>query len=117
MSRENDQQDFDILLNLLREAFPNAMDDLPKSYYEAEKLMKQLGLGYEKFDACPNDCTLFWRLDKDRIQCKICSEIRWETSENDPTGEKRKIARKVLWYFPINLNYNICSCHPKQHPI
>ncbi|XP_042459548.1 uncharacterized protein LOC122043134 [Zingiber officinale] len=92
---------FDMLLNLLRETFPNAMDDLPKSYYEAEKLMKQLGLGYEKFDTCPNDCTLFWRLDKDRIQCKICSELRWETSENDSIGEKRKITRKVLWYFPI----------------
>ncbi|XP_042441186.1 uncharacterized protein LOC122026513 [Zingiber officinale] len=92
---------FDMLLDLLREAFPNAMNDLPKSYYEAEKLMKQLGLGYEKIDACPNDCTLFWRLDKERIQCKTCNELRWETSENDPTGEKRKISRKVLWYFPI----------------
>ncbi|XP_042410119.1 uncharacterized protein LOC121999513 [Zingiber officinale] len=92
---------FDILLDLLREAFPNAMDDLPKSYYEAEKLMKQIGLGYEKIDACPNDCTLYWRSDKERIQCETCSEPRWETSENDSTGDKRKISRKVLWYFPI----------------
>ncbi|XP_042063803.1 uncharacterized protein LOC121807603 [Salvia splendens] len=31
---------FDMLLELLREAFPDAMVDLPKSYYEAEKLMR-----------------------------------------------------------------------------
>ncbi|XP_042396490.1 uncharacterized protein LOC121986596 [Zingiber officinale] len=92
---------FNMLLDLLREAFPNAMKDLPKSYYEAEKLMKQLGLGYEKIDACPNDCTLYWRLDKERVRCKTCNEPRWETSEDDPTGDKRKVACKVLWYFPI----------------
>ncbi|XP_073130868.1 uncharacterized protein [Henckelia pumila] len=92
---------FDMLLDLLREAFSNAMNDLPKSYYEAEKLMRQLGLGYEKIDACPNDCTLYWGLDKERVQCKTCDEPRWETSEGDPTGEKRKVSRKVLWYFPI----------------
>ncbi|XP_047949378.1 uncharacterized protein LOC125195243 [Salvia hispanica] len=56
---------FDMLLELLREAFPDAMVDLPKSYYEAEKLMKGLGL------------------------------------DADPTGEKRKIAQNVLWYFPV----------------
>lgn len=29
-------KDFDMLLDLLKEAFPDAMDGLPKSYYEAE---------------------------------------------------------------------------------
>ncbi|KAG6405745.1 hypothetical protein SASPL_133339 [Salvia splendens] len=51
---------FDMLLDLLREVFPDAIVGLPKSYYEAEKLMKKLGLGYEKIHACPNDCTLYW---------------------------------------------------------
>ncbi|KAG6538774.1 hypothetical protein ZIOFF_003902 [Zingiber officinale] len=83
---------FNMLLDLLREAFPNAMKDLPKSYYEAKKLMKQIGLGYEKIDACPNDCTLYWGLDKERVLCKTCNEPRWETSEDDPTGDKRKVA-------------------------
>ncbi|KAL3527654.1 hypothetical protein ACH5RR_012343 [Cinchona calisaya] len=49
---------FDMFLDLLREAFLEAMVNLPKSYYEAEKLMKELGLGYEKYD-CPNNCTLY----------------------------------------------------------
>ncbi|XP_073309702.1 uncharacterized protein [Primulina huaijiensis] len=108
---------FNMLLDLLREAFPNAMKDLPKSYYEAEKLMKQLGLGYEKIDACPNDCTLYWRLDEERDRCKTCNEPRWETSENDPIGDKRKVARKVLWYFPIKprLQRLFMSCKTAFH--
>jgi hypothetical protein len=30
-----------------------------------------------------------------------CKESRWTTSKNDPTREKRKIAKKVIWYFPL----------------
>ncbi|XP_042472526.1 uncharacterized protein LOC122055220 [Zingiber officinale] len=108
---------FNMLLDLLREAFPNAMKDLPKSYYEAEKLMKKLGLGYEKIDACPNDCTLYWRLDKDKVRCKTCNEPRWETSEDDPIGDKSKVACKVLWYFPIKprLQRLFMSCKTAVH--
>nr|XP_027063083.1 uncharacterized protein LOC113689513 [Coffea arabica] len=92
---------FDMLLDLLKEAFPDAMDGLPKSYYEAEKLMKELGLGYDKYDACPNDCTLYWGVDARRKHCETCKESRWVKSENDPTGEGRKIPHKVLWHFPL----------------
>ncbi|XP_057789264.1 uncharacterized protein LOC131006122 [Salvia miltiorrhiza] len=92
---------FDMLLQLLTEAFPNAMDGLPKSYYESEKLMKELGLGYEKIDVCPNDCTLYWGMNERRISCDTCHELRWRTSNKDTTGEKRKIAQKVLWYFSL----------------
>ena len=92
---------FDMLLDLLKEAFPDAMDGLPKSYYEAEKLMKELGLGYDKYDACPNDCTLYWGVDASRKHCETCKESRWIKSENDPTGEGRKLPHKVLWHFPL----------------
>jgi hypothetical protein len=90
---------FDMLLDLLRESFPDA--EIPKSYYEAEKTMKQLGLGYEKIDACPNDCTLYWGDKLDWKYCFTCKESRWVISENDPIGEKRKVAKKVIWYFPL----------------
>ncbi|KAG6397742.1 hypothetical protein SASPL_143927 [Salvia splendens] len=33
-----------------RDAFPDAMVGLPKSYYEADKLMEKLGLGVETYD-------------------------------------------------------------------
>ncbi|KAL3509945.1 hypothetical protein ACH5RR_029346 [Cinchona calisaya] len=92
---------FDMLLDLLRKAFPEAMVNLPKSYYEAEKLMKELGLGYKRYDDGPNDCTLHWGLDATKTSCEICKVHRWVTSENDPTGEKRKVSCKVFWHFPL----------------
>ncbi|KAG6428069.1 hypothetical protein SASPL_112318 [Salvia splendens] len=87
---------FDMLLDLLRDVFPYAMVGLPKSYYEADKLMKKLGLGYEKIDACPNDCTLYWGVNENKTSCDTCHKLRWCTTDKDPTGEKRKVAQKVL---------------------
>ena len=77
------------------------MADLPKSYYEAKKLMKALGLGYEKIDAYPNDYTLYWGVNEGRMSCETCNELRWHTSDKNRTWEKRKIGWKVMWYFPI----------------
>lgn len=34
-------------------------------------------------------------------KCKTCGETRGETTEDDPTGEKKKVARKILWHFPL----------------
>lgn len=51
---------FTMLLELLKDAFPQD-NSLPSSSYEVKKLIKQLGLGYEKIHACPNDCMLFWK--------------------------------------------------------
>ena len=31
----------------------------PKDHYEAKKIVRDLGLGYEKIHACLNDCMLF----------------------------------------------------------
>jgi len=49
---------FTDLLDLLKEAFPFAQ--LPESFNKAKKIIKDLGLGYDKIHACPNDCMLFW---------------------------------------------------------
>ncbi|XP_071940083.1 uncharacterized protein [Coffea arabica] len=92
---------FNMIVELLREAFPEAMTNLPSSYYEAEKLTNTLGLGYEKIDACPNDCSVYWGSAEKRTSCETCNELRWVVSENDPTREKRKIPQKLLWHFPL----------------
>nr|XP_027108997.1 uncharacterized protein LOC113728834 [Coffea arabica] len=73
---------FDMLLDLLKEAFPDAMDGLPKSYYEVEKLMKELGLGYDKYDACPNDCHMRWHAEgrtKDGNMRHPDDSLCWQT--------------------------------------
>ncbi|CAA0813526.1 Unknown protein [Striga hermonthica] len=49
---------FSMLLELLKKALPSG-EVLPQSYYEAKKIIRDLGLDYEKIHACVNDCVLF----------------------------------------------------------
>ena len=79
------------LLELLRFAFPKD-NKLPKSHYEAKKLMKMVRLGYESIHACKNDCCLFWKENKDMQTCPICHESRWKNKDT----KGLKVANKVL---------------------
>ena len=50
-----------ILLEFLRDTFLGAKENIPKSYYELRKFLKDLGLDYEKIDMCRNNCMFFGR--------------------------------------------------------
>ncbi|WMV31114.1 hypothetical protein MTR67_024499 [Solanum verrucosum] len=95
---------FSMLLKMLKEELlPNGAD-LPNSYYEAKKIIRDLGLSYDKIDACSNDCMLYWKEDSLLDSCKICGASRWKI--NTHTGETKnkkgkKIASKTLRYFPL----------------
>ncbi|KAL3846276.1 hypothetical protein ACJIZ3_003679 [Penstemon smallii] len=106
---------FTRILDLLRDAFPSGVQ-LPKSYYDTKKFIKEMGFSYEKYDACKNDCMLYWGTNKDKEQCDICKEPRWITpvtkishelgnSRNNNAHEnskkEHKVAAKVLWHFPL----------------
>nr|QIA97906.1 hypothetical protein AP_R.00g000060-v1.0.a3 [Amaranthus palmeri] len=86
---------FSMLINLLLDAFPQ-IKIFPSSYYQAKKLIMDLGLGYEKIHACPNNCTLYWGEMAEKDCCPKCSTSRWK-SEND----KGKVPVKVMRYFPL----------------
>ncbi|KAI9116996.1 hypothetical protein K1719_011995 [Acacia pycnantha] len=66
-----------MFLELLRDAFPDT--DIPSSFYEAKKIINRLCLNYEKIDACPNDCMLYWGEDARRETCKKCHTLRFRT--------------------------------------
>ena len=51
------EKGFTMMLDTMREAFPDA--SIPKSLYEMKKFIRDLGLSYDKIDACPNDCMLY----------------------------------------------------------
>ncbi|CAH9079402.1 unnamed protein product [Cuscuta epithymum] len=86
----------DMLLKLMKLSFPNG-ETLPGSYYEAKKILRDLGLGYECIHACKYDCVLFWKENKDLENCPTCGTSRWKS--NGDAG--KKIAHKVLRYFPL----------------
>ncbi|XP_071694981.1 uncharacterized protein [Rutidosis leptorrhynchoides] len=96
----------------MREAFPHASRS--KSLYEVRKLIRELGLCYEKIDACPNYCMLYWKENKDKIICDVCHTSRYKQINNNDSEEEsttqadnygdykaKKVGAKVLHYFPL----------------
>ncbi|XP_060674878.1 uncharacterized protein LOC132804486 [Ziziphus jujuba] len=88
---------FSMLLELLKEAFPEGTK-LPKSYYKAKCTLHALGLGYEMIHACKWDCALFWKESAKLDKCPICAEPRYKFQGT----EGKRIPQKVLRYFPIS---------------
>lgn len=90
---------FNELLPLIQSMLPPG-NEMMKSTYEAKKVMRDLGSGYEKIHVCINDCILYRKNYKDAVKCPTCGESRWKV--DDITQEvHEKIPAKVLWYFPI----------------
>nr|GEY02220.1 hypothetical protein [Tanacetum cinerariifolium] len=104
---------FDETMEFLLKAFPTGAKH-PKSYYEAKKSMKIVGLGYESIDACINDCCLFWGKDnKDEEICPTCKESRWKNKDTT----RKKVPNKVFCYFPLipRLKRMYRSLHIAKH--
>jgi hypothetical protein len=81
---------------------------LPRSKYEAKKIICLLGLEVEKIHACQNDCMLFRNEDAMLEECRVCGTSRYmqndKNIDEDDMGENKKVKRvsaKVAWYFPI----------------
>nr|XP_034591753.1 uncharacterized protein LOC117853529 [Setaria viridis] len=96
---------FSMLVKLLRKDFLPDNSTLPNSYYEAKKIMKELGLSYIKIDACYNDCMLYWKDDIDAQFCKICNRSRWKKDKHlgkdIGSAKGNKVPEKTMRYFPI----------------
>ncbi|KAL2922688.1 Cadherin EGF LAG seven-pass G-type receptor 1 [Bienertia sinuspersici] len=74
--------------------------NIPDSYYEAKKLIKDLGLDYLKIDAFENDCILYWKENENLNECPTCGLLRWK-NVNDNSLKGVKVLHKVLRYFPL----------------
>ncbi|KAI3778420.1 hypothetical protein L2E82_07700 [Cichorium intybus] len=105
---------FDELLELLQSSYPEG-NKIPSSHYVAKKTLKKIGLGYESIHVCRNDCALFWKEYSSLQNCPVCNESRWI---NEKTNGK-KIAHKVLRYFPVTprLRRLYCSRHTAKDMI
>lgn len=92
----------------------SAGETLPDSFYHTKKLINELGLKYEKIDACPNDCMLYWKDRKNDVCCKECGYSRY-TNEGSLNG--KKVPAKVLRYFPLKgrLQRLYMSRHTADH--
>jgi len=49
---------------------------LPKSYYQAKKILCPMGMEYQKIHACPNDCILYRHEFEEMSKCPRCGVSR-----------------------------------------
>ncbi|XP_050115699.1 uncharacterized protein LOC126593651 [Malus sylvestris] len=88
---------FDYFLGVIKRMLPKE-NCLPEDHKSAQKVLKGLGLGYEKIHACVNNCILFYKENKALDKCPVCNEPRFKmTSQNRNT----KIPQKVMRYLPL----------------
>jgi hypothetical protein len=80
---------------------------LPRSTYQAKKIICPLGLGVEKIHACQNDCMLFYNKDVMLEECHVCGTSRYKQNDKnideDDMGKNKNVKRaptKVSRYFP-----------------
>lgn len=89
-----------LLLSELKDWLPLG-EQLPESFYKARKIIKDLGLTYEKIDACKNDCMLYRKEYVNDTKCKFCGTSRYKSDVEEEDGAAHKVPNKVLRYFPL----------------
>ena len=68
---------------------------VPRSIYEAKKILRDLGMSYKHIDVCKNDCPLFWKENENLDKCSVCETPRYK----DTCAQGKKTPHKVLRYF------------------
>ena len=105
------------LLEVLGDMFPEG-NQIPRTTYEAKKIVCPMGLKFEKIHACKNDCILFRGDNVVLTECPKCgtSHYKRRTDKGDD-GEERhhRVPRKVAWYFPIIPRLKCLFATPRVH--
>ena len=70
-------------------------NSLPKTEYEATKILKRLGLAYNMIHACPAGCCLFKGDLEDKERCPVCEADRYRMC-----GRSR-VPALILRHFPL----------------
>jgi hypothetical protein len=83
------------LLMLLSMSILPAGNCLPKTEYEASKILRRLGLAYNMIHACPNGCCLFKGELEDVVKCLVCDHDRYRRC-----GRSR-VPTLILRHFPL----------------
>jgi hypothetical protein len=83
------------LLMLLSMSILPVGNCLPKTEYEASKILRRLGLAYNMIHACPNGCCLFKGDLEDVEKCPVCDRDRYRRC-----GRSR-VPMLILRHFPL----------------
>uniref|UniRef100_A0A7C9CNN9 Uncharacterized protein n=1 Tax=Opuntia streptacantha TaxID=393608 RepID=A0A7C9CNN9_OPUST len=93
------QSCFDEVAQLMKDSCP-PNNVVPFNFFEANKLVKKLGLSVMKIDSCRNDCMLYFKDDEVLEKCKFCDASRWQASMSN-RGTRKKVPFARMHYFPL----------------
>ena len=88
---------YDRMIAIIKSMLPES-ERLPENLYRSKRMVSELGLGYEKIDACPNHCMLYYKENSDKNVCLVCKESRFKPKT---TTKNKDVPYLVLRYFPI----------------
>ena len=78
---------------------------LPKSYYQANKILCPMGMEYQKIRACPNDCILYRHELEEMHKFPRCGVSQYKVMDDGECSSDKNLKKaplaKVLWYLSI----------------
>ncbi|XP_068486422.1 uncharacterized protein [Phaseolus vulgaris] len=97
-------QCLEFISKMLLDATPTKIG-LPKSYYDAKRLVSKLGLQTKRIDCCVDGCMLFYdneygKNDGALLRCKFCHKSRYHHQNTRPSN-KKPVPVKAMFYLPI----------------
>ncbi|KAA0036909.1 late secretory pathway protein AVL9-like [Cucumis melo var. makuwa] len=104
---------FDMLLELLRAAFPMCSTTIPSSFYEAKRKLRDLGLRYETINACKYDCVLYWKEFADLQHCPTFGDARGIDVYLQPLIKELK----ELWTFGVRTYDSLTGWSTKGYQV
>jgi hypothetical protein len=97
------QDAFDAMLIVFGSMLPEGQI-LPKSKYEAQKILRALKMPYEQIHACPKGCILFRKEHAEAKYCAKCGSSRFlEVDSGNVQKRQLTIPVKILWYLSFIL--------------
>ena len=66
--------------------------------YEAKETMKVIGLEYKKIHACSNDCILYRNKFANLTKCP--KHLGGKEKKMAKNKIRKRVSKKMLWYFP-----------------
>ena len=73
---------FSSLLQVVHDMLPDE-NMLPKSHYQAKKILCPMGMEYQKIHACPNDCILYRHEFEEMHKFSKCGVSQYKVKDDD----------------------------------
>ena len=75
-------------------------DGLPKTIYDAKRLVLKLGLKAKRIDCCVDGCMLYYDNDVVLTKCKFCNKPKYR-AKTVGTSNRKLVLVKAMFYLPI----------------